>query len=71
MAKKETIKTVAEVERLKQLGRNDYNINDVYGIEDAEANIGGNDTDKQVRSFQIGKNEYNGNNPYGPNSLDI
>lgn len=71
MSKKATIKSVGDIEREKQLGRNKFNSNKEYTEELAFGKGDGHVNDNAERIKQMGRSEYNSNNEYNDTKLDL
>lgn len=71
MSKKATIKSVGDVEREKQLARNEYTSNNEYDMSKSYLDNGGLDNDNKERIKQMNRSEYSSNDEYGINKIDI
>lgn len=67
---KQTIKTIGEAERAKNLAKNERTSNNPYNINDAVKNIDGTPLDKAEFLKQTQMNEYSKQKPYDSNSID-
>lgn len=65
-----TIKTIADIERVIELARNDKTSNAPYTINDTDKNINGTPLDKMERIAELARNDYTKAKPYDINSID-
>ena len=71
MSKKSTLKTVADIEREKQLGRNDFTTNNEYGMDKTFYQNGGLSNDNVEREKQMNRSDYNSNDEYGLGNVEL
>lgn len=67
---RQTIKKIADVERVVEVSRNNRTSNAPYTINDTVPNINGTPLDKQERAAQLARSEWTKQKPYDINSID-